>query len=151
MFNWRQLLGRERKPLTSPIRYEGQDEPERPLTSLDEADALLARLEPSRRSYAIFTRPDGSYVQCAGGTKRMTVEYRVVEPDGRLRHYVVGLAPVQGQLTQISCTVGPIELDLSQLLKLDHARTVVRAFLETGAIPDSFTATDVTERFAVMP
>jgi len=52
------------------------------IDSWNVANQLLSYLDPEKRAYATFTRTDGSYVQCAGAKRRVTVEARVIDARG---------------------------------------------------------------------
>jgi len=48
------------------------------LDSWNDANHLLGYQKAEGPSFAIFTFEDGSYIQCAGVKKRLTVEARII-------------------------------------------------------------------------
>jgi len=118
------------------------------IDSWDVANQLLSYLSPEKRAYATFTRTDGSYVQCAGSKSRLTVEVRVIDVRGGFEHYVLGRGAPVGRETKIDCSIGPIAVDVSQVLDLRAARRIIRVFVEDGTLHPNFVASDVTAKFA---
>ena len=111
------------------------------------AEKLLSYLGPKFSDFAVFEKPDHSYVQCAGAKRRLTVEARVFNPNGSFTHFVLGRGEPSNESELIECSEGAIEVDATQVLQLKHARQIMRKFLEDGEFPTDFVATDVTGRF----
>ena len=132
----------------SPIHYSREDSPGWNIKDWQTANKLLSYLSLEGMSFAIFEKPDGSYVQCAGCKRRLTVEARVYENGGRFRHYVFGKGQLTGSVEKIQTTDYEVTVDASQVLQMRHARCIMKPWLEGGSFPQEFTATDVTERFS---
>lgn len=113
----------------------------------DTANKLLSYLGPKVSQFAVFEKPDSSYVQCAGAKRRLTVEARVYNSDGGFVHMVFGRGNLIGNRERIVCDDGPIFVDESQVLQMRHARLIIRPFLEQGVFPEQFEKTDVTDTF----
>ncbi len=126
--------------------YEREGGVRWPLSSWDDANHLLSYLKPSGPCYTSFTLSDGSYVQCVGAPRRLTVEARTYQTASTFRHYVFGLGPLSGHNELIECNVGPISVDASQVLSLRHARLIIRHFVECRGLHPTYTATDITSR-----
>jgi hypothetical protein len=108
----------------------------------------LRRISPRGPGFFSLTRDDGSYVQVAGATLRLTVEYRQ-DSNGTFRHFVLGTESILGRTRkQINSRAGQINLLANEVLTVDNAITVFRCFYETGKIPDGYTLRDDTARFA---
>lgn len=134
--------------MTFRAKYEREGSPGWQIKSWEDANKLLSYLRPDGPSSAAFTLDSGSYIQCAGSKTCLTVETRIVDSTGGFSHYVLGKGPLTGTVETIECTVGPINVDQSQLLTLRDGRKIIRHFVETGgAIPEGYFAQDVSARF----
>lgn len=127
-----------------PIVFSGDSMPdvsEPPFAVI--ADSLR-RISPRGPGFFSLTRDDGSYVQVAGATLRLTVEYREVR-GGSFRHFVLGAeANADRTAKQINSRSGQINLLANEVLTVNDAVVVFRCFYETGRIPDSYTLRDRT-------
>jgi len=115
------------------------------------ANNLLAQLDPQRRHYAIFELPDGSYVQCLGSKKALTVEARAYHAGGRFTHWVFGKGAPCGLRTEAGGRLGIVTIDRTQVLQMRDARLIIRQFLETRTFPKQYHQQDVTGRMAERP
>jgi len=129
-----------------PVHFQRPGQGGWKIKDWETANKLLGCLAPERRPAAVFTRSDGSYVQCAGSKTRLTVEARRLLPDG-FQHLVFGRGPKTGTQETVECGVGPIECDSSQVLTMRDARLIIRTFLEQGVLDSRYAAEDVTQRF----
>lgn len=117
---------------------------------------LLSLLQQGQRSTFIFgPMPDdvnfvayvyegGSpvYLQCAGTSDAMTIEWHKVDDDGQDRHYIVGRGGDHSDPPTVeipyfegkaSATVYPDEV-----FALDEATDIFFHYYETGAVPDRY-------------
>jgi len=130
------------------VHYSRTDQPKgRDIADWTTANKLLGYLDPVRRHFAIFDLPNGSYVQCLGGKKALTVEARVYGPGGRFTHWVFGKGLLCGLQTQVGSSAGVVTVDRTQVLQIRDARLIIRQFLETNTFPAQYHKQDVTERF----
>jgi hypothetical protein len=128
--------------------YEREGSPGWPLKSWDDANALLGYQKADGPSYSAFTLPSGSYVQCAGGKRRLVVEARVTGPDASFRHYRFGKGARAGHDEAVACNCGPITADASDILTMRDARLIIRHFVEQrGELLGKYQANDVTHLF----
>ena len=135
----------------TPIHYSREGSPGWKVKDWETVNALLSYLNPNGMSYAIFEKPDGSYVQCAGAKRRLTVEARIYDGAERYRHFVFGIGELTGHQEKIQTTQYEIDVDSSQVLQMRHARLILKPWLEGIGFPESFRRTDVTGRFAEEP
>jgi hypothetical protein len=115
-----------------------------PLQSWDDANHLLGYQKAEGPSFTIFTRGDGSYIQCAGGKKRLTVEARIIENDKTVKHYRFGKGKPVNSVESIACNCGPIEVDSSQILTMKDARILIRDFVENSRFSQKYSTTEIT-------
>jgi hypothetical protein len=111
------------------------------------ANRLLGYLDPEKNPYAIFSLSDGSYVQCLGAKKALTVEARVYDSNGQFTHWVFGKGNPSGRQTTVGSHLDRVTIDESQLLQMRDARLIIRQFLETRTFPQRYHPQEVTERF----
>lgn len=136
-------------PFPEPVRYSRSDCPSGwSISNWQTANKLLSYLDPDRRHFATFDLQDGSYVQCLGCKKALTVEARIYRPDGTFTHWVFGKGSLDGQMTRVGSRLGMVTVDRSQVLQMRDARLIVRQFLETRTFPERFSQLDITNRFA---
>lgn len=79
---------------------------------------------------------------------RRTPHSSALQESGRFTHVVFGTGTLSGNQTHIECSIGPIQVDTTQVLAMRDARRIIRRFVETRSFHPDFTATDVTARFA---
>lgn len=134
-----------------PVKYERTDSPGWIIHDWQTADRLLSYLEPKKRYFAIFTLPDGSYVQCYGGQKALTVEARVQNGDGKFTHWRFGHGPLCDLSADVGPAVGPhgecMQVDVSQVLEIHDAKAIVRQFLTKKTLDNSYQCEDITDMF----
>ncbi len=115
------------------------------LKSWDSANKLLGYQNADGPSFTIFTLDNGSYVQCAGGKRRLTVECRVFDLNGEFRHYRFGKGDPNDSVAVIECACGPIRVSESQVLTMRDARLIIRHFVESGGgLHSRYRALDIT-------
>jgi hypothetical protein len=128
--------------------YEREGTTGWPIKSWDDANTLLGYQKAEGPSYTIFTLNNGSYIQCAGGKKRLVIEARVVNKNGSFNHYRFGANNPTGQPLTIECNCGPITVDESEALTMRDARLIIRHFVENnGELLGKYNATDITNMF----
>jgi len=130
----------------SPVHYSRENSPGWKIKDWDTANKLLAYLSTDGMSFACFQKEDGSYVQCAGSKKRLTVEARVFDGDGSFRHLVFGKGELKKEEEKIETTDYHVLVDSSQVLQMRHARLIMKPWLEGGSFPSDFEVSDVTEK-----
>jgi hypothetical protein len=97
-------------------------------------------------TFLILERSDGSYVQAAGESGRLTVEYR--RSDGNnFEHFVLGRNEEAGSEFVISATCGPIRVYNNEILNTQEASAVFVSFLERGETPKEYAFRDSTSMF----
>jgi hypothetical protein len=137
---------------STPVLYQREDcSAGWHIKDWETANKLLSYLNTNGRSYAIFSKPDGSYVQCAGSKTRLTVETRIFKSQKEYRHYVFGNGSLQNLKDSVMTTEYKVTVDKSQVLQLSDARLIMKPWLEGGDFPTKYTLTDVTERFNEEP
>jgi len=125
--------------------YEREGSPGWPIKSWDTANKLLGYQNAEGPSFSIFTVGNGSFVQCAGGKTRLTIEARIIGENDTFQHYRFGKGPLTGQQAEIECNCGPILVDRSQVLKMRDARLIIRHFVETsGGLLPGYEAQEVS-------
>ncbi|UTW49281.1 hypothetical protein [Bacterioplanoides sp. SCSIO 12839] len=129
--------------------YEREGTTGWPIKSWEDANKLLSYQKAEGPSFTVFTIKNGSYVQCAGGKKRLVVEARVFESSGGYKHYRFGKGQSVGDDEVVECNCGPITTDASQVLTMKDARLIIRHFVENnGEIISKYYANDITHNFA---
>jgi|688.fasta_scaffold17677_8 hypothetical protein len=131
-----------------PVHYQREDCPTGwYINDWETANQLLSYLNTKGRSFAIFTKNNGSYVQCAGSKTRLTVEARIYVNEQQFQHFVFGSGPIQNQVDAIATTEYQITVDKSQILRMRDARLIMKPWLEGNDFPAKYTLTNITERF----
>jgi hypothetical protein len=136
-------------PFPRRVRCSATDQPSGwDISNWEAANNLLGGFDPARRHYSIFDLPDGSYVQCLGTKKALTVEARLYGSGAKFTHWVFGKGTPCGLRTQVGTELGTVTVDRTQVLKMRDARLIIPQFLETRAFPLQYYRQDITERFA---
>lgn len=124
--------------------YEREGSPGWNIKSWEDANHLLGYQKTEGPSFTVFTISNGSFVQCAGGKTKLTVEAKIVNPNGHAKHYRFGKGALAGGKTQIECNCGPITVDSSQVLNMKDARLIIRHFVETsGELLEQYEAQEI--------
>jgi|GEM_PF-3060208 len=132
----------ERVHYSRPGAYSGW-----PIKNWETANRLLGFLNADKKNFAIFDLPDGSYIQCLGGKKALTVEARIYDSEGHFRHWVFGKGSPSGHKVTIGGTAGQVVVDSTQSLQMRDARLIIRRFLMSRGFSQKYFAQDVTQRF----
>lgn len=135
------------KEFPEPVHYSRTDSPGWMIKDWETANTLLRYLDPFVRPFVIFELPDGSYVQCLGSKRRLTVEVRECRAGGSFTHWVLGCGKPQRETVRIDTSTGTVTVDVSQVLTMRDARLIIRQFLETRTLPDRFHRQEITGRF----
>ena len=121
-------------------KYQREDQPGWKISKWEDANKLLSYLKPEGPSSACFTLENQNYIQCAGSKTRLTVEIRIYNNVNSYEHFVIGKNKPIGKREKIICSVGPIEVDETQVLKMKDARILIREFIENGKISEKYNA-----------
>jgi len=108
----------------------------------------LETIDPRQSGFVILSRPDGSYVQCAGARLRLIIEWRKTITESEFKHVVIGKASDDHKATSINTSAGIIQLQRNEVLSVKNAAEVFQRFFDSGAIPESYVLRDVTDRFS---
>ena len=128
--------------------YEREGTTGWPIKSWEDANKLLGYQKAEGPSYTVFTIKDGSYVQCAGGKTKLTVEARIIKQGGNFKHFRFGKDQLSGRETVIECNCGPIAVDETQALKMKDARLIIKHFVEaSGELLSEYEAQDISNVF----
>lgn len=99
----------------------------------------LNYLNSESNSFYILTRPDGSYIQCGGNSRRCTVEMREVYPDQAYTHYVVGKSEGSAEPSEVQMSAGVVRVQESEVLTKWDAIDLFKAYFAGEPIPPGFT------------
>jgi hypothetical protein len=109
----------------------------------------LNNIDPILKSYCILS-DDPSYVQCAGSKERLCIEYRKLYGE-TYKHFVVGNKKNENSTsiiwTQINCKVGPIRIHDNEVLTIDDAIKIFKAFYEGKGLPEIYNLRNTTKQF----
>lgn len=129
-----------------PVHFSREDSPTGwKIKDWDTANALLSYLNTKGRSFVCFQKEDGSYVQCAGSKRRLTVEARIYNEDKSFKHLVFGKGQLKNEKEKVDTTDYHVLVDSSQVLQMRHARLIMKPWLEGEEFPSEFEVTDMTE------
>lgn len=107
--------------------------------------SLRALKSYGSQSFAIVTRPDGSYIQVAGGRLTCVLEMRSQSDQKHYRaHYDVPKVPFEGPQVLVFGG-GQITVNPDEILFIDDVVNAFRAFLGLATYPDNIVWRDVTE------
>ncbi len=112
-------------------------------------ESNLNKLNGKTISFAILTdTTTNSYIQCAGNKTKLTVELRHYNKN-TFKHYVLGKKVNKKNVawTQIHCKVGPINLQLNEVLTLKDAEELFANFLEGKSFSKKFMKRNITKIF----
>lgn len=123
-----------------------EDQPGREIKDWKTAKGQLSGLKVKGRSFIIFEKENGDYVQCAGSRKALTVEARMHAGDGSFRHVIFGCDEATGVEVEIPTSESVLRVDASQVLNLKYARGILQPWLEGYAFPIRYIQTDITDR-----
>ena len=123
-----------------------EDQAVREIKDWKTAKGQLSGLKVRGRSFIIFEKENGDYVQCAGSRKVLTVEARMHAGDGSFRHVIFGCEEASGVEVDIPTSEFVLRVDASQVLNLKHALGILQPWLEGYAFPIRYIQTDITDR-----
>jgi len=132
------------RPKAFVVEIEGQ----KPIYDPTEQEvlSLLGRLDSRSRSFVILESSNGSYLQCAGHPKKLTVEWRAnLSPN--FRHSVGGKPRGSSATTKVPSSQGFVTVLERQVLTLQDAAPIFAAFLAKRPIDTLIEWSDVTARF----
>ena len=112
-------------------------------------DALRS-LDSYKKAYIVLTNIDGSYLQCAGGIDRLTIELQEINESG-FKHFIIGKGDDKSALkttwVQIDCRVGPIRVHDNEVLNLKDGMLIFRSFFQGDELPGGYKRRNVTKNF----
>ena len=111
----------------------------------------LFRMNSDSKSYVVLTDPEsGSYIQCAGSVKRLSIELRIYS-NQTFKHYVIGkskfINPLSVSWATIECRVGPIRVHDSEVLTIDDACKLFSKFYAGIDTPPDYSKRNVTKMY----
>lgn len=100
--------------------------------------------------FVVLTEESGSYLQCAGRPDNLTVEFREVQGDA-FKHYVLGegenKSPMKVTWCPIECRIGSIMVHDDEVFTGDKAKSVMKAYLNSGQLSTDLRKRNVTKMF----
>jgi hypothetical protein len=115
-----------------------------PDPTTDQIEDQLSKINPRNRSFFTLSHRDGSYVQTAGASLRLIVEYRRVTSEA-FTHVVLGRRAGDNGEISVNYSGGAIALLRKEILSIDEAIIVFKHFLETKSVPPEYHQRDVTD------
>jgi hypothetical protein len=108
-----------------------------------DVESALLSIHPKNHSFIILSNKKGSYVQTAGARLRLIIEHRQKSIFG-FKHIVFGNPPENSERISINYSGGAISLNRSEILTVDDAISIFRAFFEGKEVPEKYLTRDVT-------
>lgn len=123
-----------------------EQENQRPISNptWEDVESALLSIHPKENSYFTLTNKKGSYVQTAGARLRLILEHRQKSLFG-FKHVVLGKPPINEEKISINYSGGAITLNRNEILTVDDAISVFKAFYNAENIPESYLTRDVTD------
>ncbi len=113
-----------------------------------EIDDCLTKLNINERSHVILDNGIDGYIQCAGSTLEMMVEYRMTR-NNAFKHYMLGFggnrSPLGITWVHLKTGVGQIAIQREEVLTGSDGIRIFRSFHNAEGIPDDFTKRNVTK------
>jgi len=131
-----------------PVRLQREHKTDIDAPAWQEVVHALETIDPRRSGFVILSRPDGSYVQCAGARLRLIIEWRKTITGSEFKHFVIGKTSDKHKATSINTSVGIIQLQQNEILSIKNAAEVFQRFYDSGTIPESYVVRDVTDKFS---
>ena len=98
--------------------------------------------------YLILENDNGDYIQCAGDSEMLTVEYRI-HTKSKFKHYVIGKgenkSPLKVNWVFLQTDAGGIMIHKEEVLNLKEANLIFKAFFEKQIIPTELNKRNVTK------
>jgi len=108
----------------------------------------LKKLDGITNGYLILENDNGDYIQCAGQTEMLTIEYRL-NSKPKFKHYVIGKgknkSPLKVNWTVLRTTVGEIMVHNEEVLNLDDAELIFKEYYENQTVPIELNKRNVTK------
>ena len=108
----------------------------------------LNKLDGTENGFLALENDNGDYVQCAGNTSILTIEYRL-NSNPNFKHYVVGKGkdknPMKVSWVALQNNVGPIMVHKEEVLNIKDAEWVFKEFFENQTIPAELNKRNVTK------
>ena len=110
----------------------------------------LNNIDPDFKSYYILTDESSSYIQCAGSKKRLVIEHRKRHGE-TFKHCVLGNKKNENSISvvwkHIECKVGPISIHDNEVLTINDAIKIFKAFYEKQDLPQIYNYRNITKQF----
>jgi len=107
---------------------------------------IISELNPTTCPYLIFEHNNGDYLQIAGSTELLTVEYRVFD-NLSFKHFVIGMKEIERTWCIIKSGIGDIVVLKNELLNAQIAIEIVKMFSNSININEKFNSRNITKQF----
>ena len=102
-------------------------------------------------SFVILETSNGDYLQCAGNSNNLTIEFREHKND-KFKHFVIGpskkeTSPLKVSWLSLECKVGPFTLHDSEIFNKNSAKEVFKEFYHSQQLPKYLNFRNVTKKF----
>lgn len=115
--------------------------------SVDDVVGGLDKLSLDDNAFYVVDAPNGDFMQVGGCKERLTVELRQLV-EGGFFHFVAGYEAEPGREAHVPCESGVVTCRESQVMGIEDARLLVRAFCEgTEILPPGYLFEEVSHRF----
>ena len=108
----------------------------------------LNKMDGIKNGYLILENDKGDYIQCAGQSEMLTVEYRL-NSEPKFKHYVIGKgknkSPIKVSWVVLQTKVGEIMIHEEEVLNLKDAELIFKEFYEEQTIPTELNKRNVTK------
>ena len=116
--------------------------------TLTQVEEQLNKLNRQLNTFVILENSENSYVQCAGNSHRLTVEYRE-HSQSNFKHFVIGKgenkSPLRTTWVILPTGVGSLQIHQEEILSMEEASLIFKAFLLKLPLPDGLKKRNVTK------
>jgi hypothetical protein len=91
--------------------------------------SFLKQMNQETSSYCVLSLNDSCYIQCAGSSKKLTIEWRN-SIDSGFRHYVIGRKQLVKTKRKLKYSAGEIDIMSNELLTYEDALVLFKSFME---------------------
>jgi hypothetical protein len=113
----------------------------------EDVEDVIRLLGPRANGFVTLGEEGAGYVQAAGTSSRMTIEFRKETGSGGFRHCVLGVTAEAIRETSVNTASGRIRLMSNEVLSATEALEIFRAFFESRTVPAHYTQRDTTAMF----
>jgi len=115
---------------------EAENKIKKVLNSFSEVEAILRELRSyGPTSFAILSKPDGSYVQVAGGRVNCLLEFRSLNSNKNMRAYLAQPKSPFTEIQTLICGAGHIQHQPDETLFIDDVIACFAAFFDGRDFP----------------